>query len=352
MTDERSSGTEFSPIEASVNGSSNGSGSYSAATTAVAASPDVEALESEAPEAEGETAESALESEPAAIATLASVDESEVPEAPVAASEAPVEAEAPGLVAEFARAMHAAAAAERARISQDIDRRREAHLATVQTRRESEATRMRELADEDRASIESWVTSEQERIKTERERRITVLEEDLKTSLAEHTATFEREVEAVEAAITSHRGQLDGFFEGLDDETDPVRIAQDASNRPTFPDLDAASAATADATAVATATPDPALIEPVGVMDPEPAERPAGSWIAPGEAEAKGDTGPASPSEADSSEPSGVPAMSIPVGVTSGGPASSTGPSETLLQSTPVSRPMSWLRRDHDQHDR
>jgi len=62
-------------------------------------------------------------------------------------------------LANLASAMKEAATAERTRVSEDVDRRRETHLAGIETRRESEAGRIRELADDDRTAIEAWVAS-------------------------------------------------------------------------------------------------------------------------------------------------------------------------------------------------
>lgn len=325
MTDERFSGIEFSAVEASAPGSPNGSHEEaeptSAAAVAEAPSEEKPVAGSEAPEVE-------------APEPQASSAEAAVPEMP---------AGNPDLVSQFSRAMHEAAAAERTRLGEDIGRRREAHLAGVQARREREATQMRELADEDRASIESWVASEQDRITAERDRRVSVLEEDLTTSLAEHASTYEREVEAVEAAITTHRGEVEHFFESLDDETDPVRIAQQASSRPAFPDLDAVTPAATDGATSATTEPVAASEVPVGVMDAEPAARPAGGWIAPG------DLGDLGSTDVAAAALVGAPIRSVPVAVMASPPVVS---SEGLLQSTPASRPMSWLRRDRDQSDR
>nr|MBA2382157.1 hypothetical protein [Chloroflexota bacterium] len=49
--------------------------------------------------------------------------------------------------------------------------------------------------------------------------------------------------------------------------------------------------------------------------------------------------------DAAQSEPTAEPVMSVPVAITSGKP---TGRSDSVIQTMPISRPMSWLRRDKD----
>src|SRR5262249_35751975 len=96
-------------------------------------------------------------------------------------------------LANLASAMKEAATAERTRGTEDVDRRREAHLTGIETRRESEAANIRNRADEDRTAIQTWVESEQQRINEERDRRTAALETDLEASLAEHGARIDAE---------------------------------------------------------------------------------------------------------------------------------------------------------------
>src|SRR5258705_4633209 len=110
---------------------------------------------------------------------------------------------------------------------------------------------MRSLAADDLKAIDGWADEERQRIKTERERRASALDDDLKKSLAEHGSKIDREVEGVEAAIASYRIQVEEFFAGLDRETDPVAIARHAGQRPVFPTLDQPVAADAAALAAA-----------------------------------------------------------------------------------------------------
>jgi hypothetical protein len=221
-------------------------------------------------------------------------------------------------LAELAQAMQAAAGKERARIDEDADRRRAAHLETIQARRDSEAARMRELAAEDLKGIDEWAEGERQRIDQEREQRAAALQEDLDTSLAEHGAMIETEIQGVEAAVTAYRTEVEAFFAKLDAEKDPVEIARLAAQRPAFPDLAAASAAQSAATPAAGGEQ-----APVGVMDAETAADPATAW---------------------SRWNATTAAAEVPETV----PAVPAGAGSTLLGSVPVTRPYAGLIGDSE----
>jgi hypothetical protein len=233
--------------------------------------------------------------------------------APADAAAAAAEDEGALFLAELVRAMHSTASLECARIGEDTDRRREAQIQEVRAREEADADRMRELAGDDLKSIDTWAAGETKRIQIERERREKELNADLETSLAGHRAKVDREIEVVEAAIASYRAEVDAFFERLDRETDPVLIAQQAGRRPVFPTLGAAEGSPGGGAPM------------VGVMDAEAqaAQAPA-AW--PG-------------SLATNAEPSG-PAFPNEVATAPG-----AGNGESLFETVPTVRPMSWLRR-------
>jgi hypothetical protein len=288
-------------------------------------------------------------------------------EAPAAAA---TTADDPGaFLSELVRAMQSTASTERARIAEQTDRRRDEHLAAIHARREAEAQKMRDLADDDLKAIDSWAEDERQRIQGERERRAGALSDDLQKSLAEHGARIDGEIEGVEAAIAAYRVEVDAFFVTLDGETDPVAIAQHASRRPVFPDLDkpvdaaAHESATADAAQDRTsagidsvgdapsadATPGDVAKEaepaPIAVMDTNPGSRLAASfanWSGSGPA-AEADPSSAPASEGDPAE------AEVPVAVAHG--AKDDGPG-TILHAVPSGRPLSWLRRGGDSSDR
>jgi hypothetical protein len=190
----------------------------------------------------------------------------------------------PDFLARLADAMRQTVESERSRVSEEIDRRRAEHLAAIATRRESEATRMRELAAGDRAAIETWAEGERQRIQKERDERLAAVDTDLATSLDEHGKSVDEQIGAVEAAIAAHRTSVDAFFGSLGSESDPVRIAQLAGQRPASPDLNGVSpsaAAQADAAAEAEAaaevTSDSAVTATSGVEDDADSDAAAGT---------------------------------------------------------------------------
>jgi hypothetical protein len=278
-------------------------------------------------------------------------------------------ADDPGaFLSELVRAMQTTASTERARIAEQTDRRRDEHLAAIHARREAEAQKMRDLADDDLKAIDSWAEDERQRIQAERERRAGALSDDLQKSLAEHGARIDGEIEGVEAAIAAYRVEVDAFFVALDGETDPVAIAQHASRRPVFPDLDkpvgaAAESVTAEAAPDGTsagidsvgdvpsadATPGDVAVEaepaPIAVMETNPGSRLAASFANwSGSSPAAGaDASSAPASEGDPTE------ADVPVAVAHG--ASDDGPG-TILHAGPSGRPLSWLRRGGDSSDR
>jgi len=150
-------------------------------------------------------------------------------------------------LAELAKAMKTTVAVERTRITQDADRRRDAHIAGINDRRESESAKMRELAQDDLKGIDAWAERERQRIQAERERRAASVRKDLESSLAEHRAKIDGEIQAVDAAVATYRSEVEAFFSVLAQESDPVAIAQHAGQRPVFPTLEAVATPEASA---------------------------------------------------------------------------------------------------------
>lgn len=284
-------------------------------------------------------------------------------------------------LADLARVMQAAAGAERVRISEESERRRNAHLDVIRARETSEAEELRVLAEGDIKAIDTWADTEVERIQSERERRIVTRRAELSQRLDDHRLLIGREVDAVEAAITAYRTEVEAYFGRLDAEGDPVAIAQAAGNRPIFPALDTigrdgapvdtASPPAADAVAAdAAAADEPPYTDDtglLGVMDPDAAtasaDAPGESAEPPVEATAETIEGEDGAATAADSEPlSGVePVAGVEVSQESGQSVETTAQSNAvaprssaaLLQAVPTLRPMgSWFRRAGDASDR
>ena len=351
MNDERSIDSEFSPSVAVAEVTSNGTGEHGA--------PGMESGDVPAGEATEAPAEAPAEGE--AIPTVAESADDARGEG-TGTDAAAVSPDAPDFLAQLADAMRATAGAERARVADDIERRRAAQVALIEGRRDAETARMRELADDDRKAIDAWAEAEQQRIQAERERRTSELEADLTRSLAEHATQIDGRIQAVEEAVKAHRADVDAFFTALEAETDPVRIAQQAGRRPAFPDLDAAAERAGSSPAAAGTA-----AEPVGVMDPVAR---LGLSATPEEARRASDAVLLRRVPAGRPAPSTTPIPSIlsPLNArTSGRPGE---PSEAKAEPEPETKaeagaepepvahapsglkPMGWLRRGNDQGDR
>ncbi len=180
-------------------------------------------------------------------------------------------------LADLARVMQTAAAAERTRIVEDSERRRNAHLDLIRARETSEAEELQVLAEGDVKAIDTWADTEIERIQSERERRIIGRRGELAQRLEDHRLLIGREVDAVEAVIATFRTEVEVYFSRLDAETDPVAIAREAGRRPQFPGFDTVGSGTAaldtatgpadEADAASHDEPPPADESLVGVMD-------------------------------------------------------------------------------------
>jgi len=317
--------------------------------------------------AEPTTAETAIgDREAAADAVDATTLIGESPAAEIIADDAATSSEAAAtsaelvdgddrdaFLAELVRTIRATAEVERARIAEDTQRRRQAHVDGIGARRASEADRMRELADEDIKAIDVWVESETKRIEQEREHRVAALNEDLEASLAEHRSRVDAEIEAVESAVATYQAEIESFFGDLEAETDLVSIARRAAQRPAFPSLEAVSEAAAKPTATDSATAagetaegavdsvssEPADAAVVGVMVPQSDPDPALTW-------------PASIAAGAADEPvtRSVDVVSAQAGTSSEPVAAAAGPGSDplgrLVEPKPAQQPAGWPRRD------
>jgi hypothetical protein len=284
--------------------------------------------------------------------------------------ESPPDEDGAAFLADLAKAMQAAAGAERTRVSEETERRRQAYLDGIRARETAEADHLREVAEDGVKGIDTWADGEIERIQRERERRILSRRRDLETSVEDHRALVAREVDAVEAAIVAYRAEIDTYFGRLDVESDPVAIANQAGSRPTFPALDAIGpndAPTGGPTAVTASSDDKAAedeppassgegdgpaaatgadeaAEMVGVMEPD-----ASTEQTPAD-EAQAEPLVEATAEAGTLEPDGEPAVEQPAETPAQANAVMPRSSAALLQSVPSLRPMaSWFRRDADQ---
>jgi hypothetical protein len=145
---------------------------------------------------------------------------------------------APDFLADLARAMQAAASAQRKHIADVAEQRKKAHIDAVHKRETTENEELREVSSRDVKGIEAWATAEIERIRLERQRRIAARKTELEEQLEQHHSMIETEIGAVEAAVVAYHQEVDRFFARLDLQADPIAIAETARNLPTFPALE------------------------------------------------------------------------------------------------------------------
>jgi hypothetical protein len=150
--------------------------------------------------------------------------------------------EAPYTIDDFpvrvVRSMHEAARSYRARLSHEIELRRVAILSAIREQRRVDVVQAREEAAQSRRAVDAWAATAQRQIKSERQRRKVEVEVELRRTLREKNQQVDRRVIEIEAAFAAHRAAIDGFFDGIEQERDPVAVAERAHRTPAFPDPD------------------------------------------------------------------------------------------------------------------
>jgi len=222
-----------------------------------------------------------LSAEPSADIADADAQEPEV--GPTSASVEGADSHA-DLLSDFAQAMHDAADARRAQTLEAVELRRAVHVQTIRERGADESVGLRAQSEHDVAGIEAWAEAEIERIHAERERRNEARQRELDALLDRHDAQIEWEIESIEAAVASHRSELDTFFTRLGTESDVTIIARLAQNVPQLPDLEGISAAARARAAVGRSSAGLPSMARVAEIDEAPA-------AAAGPAEAPSDLG-------------------------------------------------------------
>ena len=110
-----------------------------------------------------------------------------------------------------------------------------------------EAATLRVSADNDIAGIRDWSKSEIARIREETESRIAARKAALDSEMVEHASTIEARTERIAAVVATYEAELAAFFERLNAEEDPTRIATMAESMPEPPSLADVAAAVSSA---------------------------------------------------------------------------------------------------------
>lgn len=176
-------------------------------------------------------------------------------------------------MAELSRAMQAAAEHARNETMARFEVEAKAVVEEIHASATNEAAALRHQADDDVAAIREWSKAEIARIREETEGRAAARKTGLDAEMEAHAATVEARAERVAVVVAAFEAEMTAFFERLNAEEDPTRIATMAETMPDPPSLEdvAASIVAASATASpATASPAPASSAPTARPTPGP----------------------------------------------------------------------------------
>ncbi len=162
-------------------------------------------------------------------------------------------------MADLSRAMQAAAQTARAETMVRFEADAKTVVDEIQVRATADATDLRRRADNDVAAIREWSKAEIARIREEAEARITARKTGLDREIEQHGAAVGARVQLVAAKVAEFDQLMNEFFERLNAEADPTRIATMAETMPDPPNLSEQIAAVVVEPEAATAeTPEPA----------------------------------------------------------------------------------------------
>ena len=177
-------------------------------------------------------------------------------------------------MADLSRAMLAAAENARAETMARFEVEAKGVVETIHATATDEAADLRRKADDDVAAIREWSKAEIARIREETEGRIAARKSGLDGEMEQHAATIESRIERVTAVVAAFETQMQSFFERLNAEEDPTRIATMAETMPDPPSLADVAASVAAQRGVETAIEEPAatLAQPAVDLFGESAE--------------------------------------------------------------------------------
>jgi hypothetical protein len=217
-------------------------------------------------------------------------------EAPTVTAEQTVPSAAPKkpskLMADLAAAIRATTEAARDQRVSQLETEANGIVEMIRAQSDEGAVGLRRKSDEDVAAIRDWAKAEIARIKEESEAKIADRKHLLEQEVADHAAAIEDRCAEVQSTVAGYRRAMNTYFERLQAEEDPARLATMAESMPEPPaleslsdlnDMDFEGAAARHAAAeAAQAVAQPAVAEPepeveavaaaVEAVEPEPAE--------------------------------------------------------------------------------
>ena len=140
-------------------------------------------------------------------------------------------------MAELSRAMQAAVENARTETMARFEVDAKSVVDEIHAGATNEEAELRSKADGDVAAIRDWSKSEIARVREETESRIAARKAALDEEMVEHAATIEARTERIAAVVAAYEAELAAFFERLNAEEDPTRIATMAESMPEPPSL-------------------------------------------------------------------------------------------------------------------
>ncbi len=140
-------------------------------------------------------------------------------------------------MADLSRAMQAAAENARSETMSRFEVEAKGVVESIHATATDEAADLRRKADDDVAAIREWSKAEIARIREETDGRIAARKSGLDGEMEQHAATVETRIERVAAVVAAFETQMQAFFERLNAEEDPTRIATMAETMPDPPSL-------------------------------------------------------------------------------------------------------------------
>jgi hypothetical protein len=160
----------------------------------------------------------------------------------------PADSEQPGtpparratkFMAELSHAMQAAAEHARNETMERFGAEAKAVVEEIHANATTEVADLRRKADDDVAAIRERSKAEIARIREGTETRVAARKAGLESEMEAHAATVEARAERVAAVVAAFETEMGAFFERLNAEEDPTRIATMAETMPDPPSLDA-----------------------------------------------------------------------------------------------------------------
>jgi hypothetical protein len=145
-------------------------------------------------------------------------------------------------MAELSHAMQAAAEHARNETMERFQAEAKAVVEEVHANATTEVADLHRKADDDVAAIRDWSKAEIARIREETEARVVARKTGLDAEMEAHAATVEARAERVTAVVAAFEAEMGAFFDRLNAEEDPTRIATMAETMPDPPSLEEVAA--------------------------------------------------------------------------------------------------------------